>query len=251
MDNLVHVGESKQVVTDSRTVAESFEKRHDNVMQAIEKLKKDVLNFKEMFCKTTEPDKYGREQPVYVMNRDGFTLLAMGFTGSKAMQWKLKYIEAFNEMEKKLIAIHQDSYMIADPVECAKKWIEEEQVRIEQGKQIEEMKPKALFADTVASSDDGILIGQLAKLIKQNGYDIGQKRLFKWMRDNGYLIKQRCNDYNLPTQRAMEMKLFNIKERTVDNPDGSVRITRTVKVTGKGQIYFVNKFIKMAESEKR
>lgn len=101
MDELVHVGDNKQVVTDSRTVAESFEKRHDNVMQAIEKLKKDVLNFKEMFCKTTEPDKYGREQPVYVMNRDGFTLLAMGFTGSKAMQWKLKYIEAFNEMEKK------------------------------------------------------------------------------------------------------------------------------------------------------
>lgn len=107
----------------------------------------------------------------------------------------------------------------------------------------EEMKPKAIFADAVATSHTSILIGDLAKLISQNGVSIGQKRLFKWLRDNGYLIKREGSDRNMPTQRSMEMKLFEVKESTISNPDGSVRITRTPKVTGKGQQYFVNKFL--------
>ena len=107
----------------------------------------------------------------------------------------------------------------------------------------EEMKPKAIFADAVATSHTSILIGDLAKLISQNGVNIGQKRLFKWLRDNGYLIKREGSDRNMPTQRSMEMKLFEVKESTISNPDGSVRITRTSKVTGKGQQYFVNKFL--------
>ena len=105
----------------------------------------------------------------------------------------------------------------------------------------ENMKPKALFTDVVSTSEDSILIGQLAKLIKQNGRDIGQNRLFTWMRENGYLCSKGDN-YNMPTQKSMELGLMQIKERSVNNPDGSVRITRTTKVTGKGQIYFVNKF---------
>lgn len=107
----------------------------------------------------------------------------------------------------------------------------------------EEMKPKAIFADAVATSHTSILIGDLAKLISQNGVNIGQKRLFKWLRDNGYLIKREGSDRNMPTQRSMEMKLFEVKESTISNPDGSIRITRTPKVTGKGQQYFVNKFL--------
>lgn len=107
----------------------------------------------------------------------------------------------------------------------------------------EEMKPKAIFADAVAASHTSILIGDLAKLISQNGVNIGQKRLFKWLRDNGYLIKREGSDRNMPTQRSMEMKLFEVKESTISNPDGSVRITRTPKVTGKGQQYFVNKLL--------
>lgn len=113
----------------------------------------------------------------------------------------------------------------------------------ERDKQIETMKPKAIFADAVAASHTSILIGDLAKLISQNGVNIGQKRLFKWLRDNGYLIKREGSDRNMPTQRSMEMKLFEVKESTISNPDGSVRITRTPKVTGKGQQYFVNKFL--------
>lgn len=108
--------------------------------------------------------------------------------------------------------------------------------------QVIEMHPKAVFADAVAVSDDGILVGALAKLLKQNGVDTGQKRLFEWLRANGYLIKD-GRDKNIPTQRAMEMKLFKVKERTITNPDGSSRITRTCLVTGKGQQYFINKFL--------
>ena len=106
-----------------------------------------------------------------------------------------------------------------------------------------EMQPKALFADAVATSKSCILIGELAKILKQNGVDIGQKRLFAKLREKGYLMK--CNsDYNRPTQKSMELGLFEIKESTVNQADGSVRIVRTTKVTGKGQQYFINKFLK-------
>lgn len=104
------------------------------------------------------------------------------------------------------------------------------------------MKPKEIFADAVSTSHTSILIGDLAKLICQNGYSIGQKRLFDWLRDNGYLIKS-GSSRNMPMQRFVEQGLFEIKESNVQNPDGSVRITRTTKVTGKGQVYFVNKFM--------
>ena len=116
------------------------------------------------------------------------------------------------------------------------KIIEQKQARIEQ------MKPKEIFADAVATSHTSILVGDLAKLICQNGYQIGQKRLFIWLRDKGYLIKS-GSSYNMPTQRYIEQGLFEIKESNLVNPDGSVRITRTPKVTGKGQVYFVNKFL--------
>lgn len=113
--------------------------------------------------------------------------------------------------------------------------------------QVEELKPKALFADAVAASKTSILMGELAKLLKQNKVEIGGTRLFAWMRENGYLIKRKGQDWNTPTQRAMEMGLFEIKERTHSNPDGSIIISRTTKVTGKGQQYFINKFL--AEEE--
>jgi anti-repressor protein len=107
------------------------------------------------------------------------------------------------------------------------------------------MKPKEIFADAVSVSEDAILIGALAKILKGNGVDIGQKRLFKWMRDEGYLIKN-GRDVNAPTQRSMNLGLFKVKERTINNPDGSTRLTRTTLVTGKGQLYFVNKFLQQA-----
>lgn len=112
--------------------------------------------------------------------------------------------------------------------------------------QIEADKPKVLFADSVAASHGSILVGELAKLLNQNGIDIGQNRLFNWLRENGYLICRKGTDYNMPTQRSMEMQLFNIKETAITHSDGHVSISKTVKVTGKGQLYFVNKFLKGA-----
>lgn len=111
------------------------------------------------------------------------------------------------------------------------------------GQEIEEMKPKALFADAVSASQTSILVGDLAKLIKQNGHDIGQRRLFQWMRDKGYLIKQQGSSWNMPTQKSMDMELFEIKETTITHSDGHISIKKTVKVSGKGQVYFVNKFM--------
>jgi len=108
---------------------------------------------------------------------------------------------------------------------------------------VNRMKPKEIFADAVSVSDTSILIGELAKIIKQNGVDIGQNRLFDWMRNKGYLINRKGTDYNIPMQKSMELGLFEIRERAINNPDGSVRITKTVLVTGKGQQYFINKFL--------
>lgn len=112
----------------------------------------------------------------------------------------------------------------------------------------ESMKPKALFADSVSASRTSILVGELAKLIKQNGVDVGANRLFVWLRDNGYLIKRKGTDWNMPTQLSMEMSLFEIKETVVSHSDGHTSISKTPKVTGKGQVYFVNKFLNDQEA---
>lgn len=130
-----------------------------------------------------------------------------------------------------------DSELMAKALMVAQRQIEE------RNKQIEEMAPKALFAEAVSSSNTSILVGELAKLISQNGYKIGQNRLFDWLRRNGYLM-QTGSSRNLPKQRYVEQGLFEIKETTVLNADGSNRLTKTTKVTGKGQVYFVNKFLR-------
>lgn len=113
----------------------------------------------------------------------------------------------------------------------------------EQKKQLKEQKPKVLFADAVSTSHTSILVGELAKILKQNGVDMGQNRLFKWLRDNGYLIKRKGTDYNMPTQYSMDLGLFEVKETSITHSDGHISISKTPKVTGKGQMYFINKFI--------
>lgn len=130
-----------------------------------------------------------------------------------------------------------DAELMAKALMVAQKQIEE------RNKQIEVMQPKAIFADAVSASDKSILIGELAKLIKQNGVNTGQQRLFGWMRENGYLIKRKGSDWNMPTQYSMDLGLFNIKETTITHSDGHISISKTVKVTGKGQVYFINKFL--------
>ena len=231
----------EKLVVDSRAVAQNFGKRHDNVLRDIENLKRDVLNFEEMFFESTMPDTYGREQTVYLMNRDGFSLLAMGFTGREAMAWKVKYISAFNEMEKLWNSPEQimsRALKVAD--QTIGKLQTEKRMLIED---VDRMKPKEIFADAVAASKSSILIGELAKILRQNGIDTGEKRLFHWMRQQGYLIRRSGTDYNMPTQRSMEMGLFEVKETVITHAAGHTTISKTTKVTGKGQQYFINKFM--------
>ncbi len=133
-----------------------------------------------------------------------------------------------------------DSELMAKALLVAQKQINERNA------QIERMKPKEIFADAVSASHTTILIGELAKLLRQNGIDIGAKRLFAWMRDNGYLVKRQGTDYNTPTQKSVDLGVLTTKETTVLHSDGSTKIVKTAKVTGKGQQYFINKFLKAA-----
>ena len=127
-------------------------------------------------------------------------------------------------------------------IQLATKLKEEKAKRVELEAQVEQDKPKVLFAQAVETAHTSILIGDLAKILKQNGVQTGQKRLFEQLRQEGYLMKG-GSSHNMPTQRAMEMGLFEVKESTINNPDGSIRINKTTKVTGKGQTYFINKFL--------
>lgn len=151
-----------------------------------------------------------------------------------------RYREYFLDLEK---AWNTPEQVMARALKIADRQIEDlkHNNRLLEQK-IEADKPKTIFADAVSASHTSILVGDLAKLICQNGYQIGQKRLFEWLRENGYLVKGGSSK-NMPMQRYVELGLFEVKESNVQNPDGSVRITRTTKVTGKGQIYFVNKFV--------
>lgn len=253
MTDIILSTQNGEPVASSRQIAESFEKNHRDVLRAVDNLKEDVRNFAQMFFETTVPDSYGREQRAYLMNRDGFTLLAMGFTGKAALEWKLKYIAAFNEMEKKLAEQPQltRSQLLATALIAAHEELEEKDKRIELlTADTERMKPKEIFSDAVSTSQNSILVGELAKLLKQNGIEIGEKRLYAWMRENGYLIKRKGADWNKPTQRSMEMKLFTIKETVICHSDGHTSVNTTTKVTGIGQVYFVNLFLKTEKNKK-
>jgi len=186
---------------------------------------------------TLKMSNYG----AYIINESGLYALIFGSKLESAKRFKhwvtSEVLPAIRKTGGYQMQAPQGKELLALAVLEAQKTIEE------QTAQIERMKPKEIFADAVATSHTSILIGDLAKLLKQNGVETGQKRLFNWMRENGYLIKRNGVDRNMPTQKAMEMELFEVKESTVNNPDGSVRINRTTKVTGKGQQYFINKFL--------
>ncbi len=154
--------------------------------------------------------------------------------GKEARLYFIRIEEEWNSPEK----------VMARALLFSKKMLDGVQAQLaEATEQIERDRPKVLFADSVSASHTTILIGELAKIIKQNGVNMGQNRLFQWMRENGYLIGRRGTDYNMPTQKAMEMGLFTIKETAVSHADGHTSISKTPKVTGKGQVYFVNKFV--------
>lgn len=188
-------------------------------------------------------DPMGREQHPTVINESGLYSLVLSskLPGAKKFKRWVTY-EVLPSIRKNGGYIHgqetmSDTELIAKALLMSQKIIEEKQ------KVIERMAPKEIFADAVSASDSSILVGELAKILKQNGVDIGQNRLFEWLRKNGYLIKY-GSAYNMPTQRSMDMGLMRIKETAVTHSDGHVTVNKTVKITGKGQEFFINLFLK-------
>ena len=235
------MGSLGQKYLDSREVAEMVGKEHNMLLRDIrryaEQLGQSKIAQSDFFKESTYKNKQNKEQPCYLVTKKGCEFIAHKLTGVKGTEFTAKYINRFHEMEDTIkTQLPQGNDLIALAV------IEAQKMIAERDKQIERMKPKEIFADAVSASETSILVGDLAKLISQNGYKIGQKRLFEWLRTNNFLIKS-GSSRNMPQQRFVEQGLFEIKESNIQNPDGSVRITRTTKVTGKGQIYFVNKFM--------
>lgn len=247
MTDLVFNNSDGESITTSLIVAEVFGKNHADVLRDIRNLHcSDSFhqsNFAEMFITRHLPFGGSRTEPYYEMTKNGFSFLVMGYTGEKAGEFKEKFI---NEFDRRDALLKNDDYIMLRAFEIQQKKIKylEDQYTNSQ-LIIESQKPKVLFADSVSASEKSILIGDLAKILKQNGVEIGQNRLFQWLRNNNYLLSK-GDFYNRPSQRAMELKLFEIEEWSGNRPDGEIITNFTVKVTGKGQIYFVNKFLKSA-----
>ncbi len=184
-------------------------------------------------------DSIGRMQKTPIINESGVYALIFGSKLPDAKKFK-HWVTSEVLPKLRKTGSYSAKEMSSEEL-MAKAFIEAKSIMERQNKEIIEMKPKALFADTVAASNSSILVGQEAKLISQSGCKIGQNRFFAWLRENGYLCSKGDN-YNMPTQRSREMNLIEIRIRTVTNPDGSVRETKTPMITGKGQIYFLNKF---------
>ncbi|HHQ8844938.1 TPA: phage antirepressor [Clostridioides difficile] len=186
----------------------------------------------------------------WFLTEDGLYEVLMQSRKSIAKQFKKEVKKILKEIRKTGGYIHTtedmtDDEIMARALQVAQKTIEKKSKEIEEkDKVIQLQQPKVLFADSVASSDNSILVGELAKLLRQNGIDTGQNRLFDWLRNNGYLIKRKGEDYNTPTQKSVDLGVIEIKEGTRVHPDGHTSITKTPKITGKGQIYFINKFKK-------
>lgn len=188
-------------------------------------------------------DSIGREQTATLINESGLYSLVLSskLPGAKRFRrWVTN--EVLPSIRKdggyiKTAPGMTDADIMAKAILLAQKTIEGQKA------QIDEMTPKALFADAVSASSTSILVGDLAKLIRQNGMDIGQNRLFDWLRNNGYLIRAKGMSWNMPTQRSMDLGLFEVKETSITHSDGHISVNKTVKVTGKGQIYFVNKLV--------
>ena len=193
-------------------------------------------------------DSIGREQHPTIIDEAGLYSLVMRAKTDKAeafQEWVTSEVIPAIRKNGGYIAGSEnmtDAELMAKAVLVAQSTIQQRDQRIKElENDVQAAKPKVLFADAVSASDSTILIGDLAKILKQNGYNTGQKRLFQWLRDNGYLIKRQGADYNSPTQRSMEMGLFAVKESTVICPDGHTKVNKTTKVTGKGQVYFINR----------
>ncbi len=207
---------------------------------------KAVIDHCKGITKLGIPSKGGIQETNVITEGDIIRLITKAADQSKneTIRAKAEKFESwiFDEVVPQVLHTGQYKAPMTPEEQMAQGLLAAQKLLAEKEQKITEMTPKAIFADAVSASKTSILIGDLAKLIRQNGVEVGQKRLFGWIRDNGWLIKGGSSK-NMPTQKGMEQGLFEIKESTINNPDGSIRVTRTTKVTGKGQQYFVNKFL--------
>lgn len=216
---------------------------HSNVSMALDRLDND------------ERSKFnlGRQGETNIVNEAGLYVLVLGSRKPEAHEFKRwvthEVLPSIRRHGVYATDVTIDS-ILNDPdfgIRLLTNLKDERARRREAERAIEAQKPKVLFADSVAASHSTILVGELAKILKGNGVDTGQNRLFQWMRDNGYLISRKGTDFNMPTQKAMELGLFFIKETNIQHSDGHITVNKTPKVTGKGQTYFVNKFLANAK----
>ncbi|HFQ7948719.1 TPA: phage antirepressor KilAC domain-containing protein [Clostridioides difficile] len=252
MNDLTIIKQNNQFLVESREVAELIEKKHDNLLRDIRGYKKILedssnLRSQDFFIESTYINTQNKIQPCYLLTKKGCDMVANKMTGEKGIIFTAIYVTKFEEMEQELK--EQQPKLPTTYKEALQQLLieveEKEQLQLEnqeKDKVIQLQQPKVLFADSVASSDNSILVGELAKLLRQNGIDTGQNRLFDWLRNNGYLIKRKGEDYNTPTQKSVDLGVIETKEGTRVHPDGHTSITKTPKITGKGQIYFINKF---------
>ena len=229
---------------DSREVAEMVGKEHKNIIRDIRGYVKELGELKieptDFFTESEYTDKSNRKKPCYLVSKKGCEFIAHKLTGVKGTEFTAKYINRFHDMEEVIQenVIPQGKELLALAVLEAQKTIEEKDA------QIEEMKPHAILGKAITTANTSILVGDMAKILRQNGVNIGGQRFFEYLRKKGYLIKRKGADWNLPTQRSMEMGLFEIKESVHIDGNGCNKISRTPKITGKGQNYFVNKFLR-------
>lgn len=208
-----------------------------------ERLEKDEVS------QTHTIDRIGRTQKSTIINESGLYAVILRSDKPQAKPFRKWVTNEVLPSIRKHGAYMTDQTLeqaLTSPdflIQLATQLKEEKEQRKQLEVKVEQDRPKVLFAESVSASKTSILVGELAKILKQNGVDTGQTRLFAWMCENGYLIKRRGNDYNMPTQRAMEMKLFEVKETSVTHSDGHISVNKTPKVTGKGQVYFVNKIM--------
>lgn len=229
--------------TDTMTslqIAEVTGKMHKDVLEAIRNMEPawEKVNGRK-FPLVEYRDAKGEMRPMYQLNKTECLYVATKFNDEA----RAKLVIRWEELERERMA---GGFQIPRNFSEALRLAAEQAERVEaQQKQIEAMKPKALFADAVVTSERSCLVAELAKVLKQNGIDMGQNRLFAWLRKNGFLCSK-GDYYNQPTQRALEMGLFEIKKTVIAKPDGSSLVSVTTKITGKGQVYFVNKFLSQA-----
>ena len=232
---LLSIAQQRAETMTSLQIAEITGKEHKNVMRDIRSLLDQgvsQLNFEPAEYR----DEQGKLRPCFNLTKKGCLILASGYDAVL----REKIINRWEELEREKIT---GGFQIPQTLSEALRLAADQAERIEtQRRQLDAMRPKALFAEAVATSDRSCLVSEMAKILRQNGVEMGQNRLFEWLRRGGYLCTK-GEYYNLPTQRAVEMGLFEIKKTTVSKPDGSVLVTTTPKITGKGQIYFVNKFL--------